>query len=72
MFNGIIYNTGIVEKVLKAKNSIEIVLKTKLLFKKNEIGSSICCNGVCLTLTKIILLVSIYLKKHSKKAILDL
>ena len=33
MFNGIIYNTGIVEKVLKAKNSIEIVLKTKLLFK---------------------------------------
>ena len=68
MFNGIIYNTGIVEKVLKAKNSIEIVLKTKLLFKKNEIGSSICCNGVCLTLTKIKNnLTSFYLSKETLK-----
>ena len=68
MFNGIIYNTGIVEKVLKAKNSIEIVLKTKLPFKKNEIGSSICCNGVCLTLTKIKNnLTSFYLSKETLK-----
>ena len=68
MFNGIIYNTGIVEKVLKAKNSIEIVLKTKLLFKKNEIGSSICCNGVCLTLTEIKNnLTSFYLSKETLK-----
>ena len=68
MFNGIIYNTGIVEKVLKAKNSIEIVLKTKLLFKKNEIGSSICCNGVCLTLIKIKNnLTSFYLSKETLK-----
>ena len=68
MFNGIVYNTGIVEKVLKAKNSIEIVLKTKLLFKKNEIGSSICCNGVCLTLTKIKNnLSSFYLSKETLK-----
>ena len=68
MFNGIVYNTGIVEKVLKAKNSIEVVLKTKLLFKKNEIGSSICCNGVCLTLTKIKNnLSSFYLSKETLK-----
>jgi len=53
MFNGIIYNTGIVEKILKKKNSLEIILKTKLLLKKNEIGSSINCNGTCLTITKI-------------------
>jgi riboflavin synthase len=53
MFNGIIYNTGTVEKVLKRKNSLEIILKTKLLLKKNEIGSSINCNGTCLTVTKI-------------------
>ena len=53
MFNGIIYNTGIVTSVYKSKNSIEIVLKTKSQFNKNEVGSSICCNGVCLTLTKI-------------------
>ena len=53
MFNGIIYNTGTVEKVLKRKNSLEIILKTKLLLKKNEIGSSINCNGACLTVIKI-------------------
>ena len=53
MCNGIIYNTGIVTSVYKSKNSIEIVLKTKSQFNKNEVGSSICCNGVCLTLTKI-------------------
>ena len=53
MFNGIIFNTGIVQDILKRKNSYEIALKTKISFKKNEVGSSISCNGVCLTLTKI-------------------
>ena len=53
MFNGIIYNTGIVERFLKSKNSLEIVLKTKKHFKQNEIGSSISCDGACLTITKI-------------------
>ncbi|MBL6857443.1 MAG: riboflavin synthase [Pelagibacteraceae bacterium] len=68
MFNGIIYNSSTVEKVLRAKNSIEIILKTKLLFQKNEIGSSICCNGVCLTLTKIKgNLTSFYLSKETLK-----
>ena len=68
MFNGIIYNTGTVEKVFRAKNSIEIVLKTKLSFKKNEIGSSICCSGVCLTVTKIKdNLTSFYLSKETLK-----
>ena len=52
MFNGIIFNTGIVEKIHKTKNSIEISLKTKMSFKKSEIGSSISCNGTCLTLTR--------------------
>ena len=52
MFNGIIYKTAIVEKVLKFQNSFEIILKTKLAFKKHEIGSSVCCNGACLTVTK--------------------
>ena len=53
MFNGIIYSTGLVDKVFKAQNSIEIVIKTELLFNKKEIGSSVCCNGACLTVTKI-------------------
>jgi riboflavin synthase len=53
MFNGIIYNTGIVEVISKKENSSEIILKTNLALKKKEIGSSISCNGTCLTVTKI-------------------
>ena len=66
MFNGIIYNTGFVEKLKRAENSLEIILKTKMLFKKDEIGSSICCNGVCLTATKINKnLITFYLSKET-------
>ena len=53
MFNGIIYNTGIVKKIIRGKKSLEITLKTKLLLKINEVGSSINCNGTCLTVTKV-------------------
>ncbi len=53
MFNGIIYNTGVITNILENKNSKSIVIKSKLKFKQKEIGSSICCNGVCLTLAKI-------------------
>jgi len=53
MFNGIIYNTGIIAKISKKHNSSEIILKTDLFFRSSEIGSSLCCNGTCLTITKI-------------------
>ncbi len=53
MFNGIIFKTGKLSKIEKKKNSILIGVATKLKINKNEIGSSICCNGVCLTLEKI-------------------
>ena len=53
MFNGIIFDIGKVETIKKNKNSLFVSIKTKLKFKKKEIGSSISCNGVCLTLTKI-------------------
>jgi len=53
MFNGIIYNTGIVKVLKKRKNSIYIGIRTKLNFKQQDLGSSICCNGVCLTIEKI-------------------
>ena len=49
MFNGIIYNQGIVEDVQKTKGSIFLYIKTNLRIKKNEVGSSVSCNGVCLT-----------------------
>jgi riboflavin synthase len=68
MFNGIIYNTGSVKKIIKGKNSLEIILKTKLVFKKKEIGSSVCCNGTCLTLTKINRdLITFYLSQETIK-----
>tara|TARA_B100001057_G_scaffold5934_1_gene5404 strand:- start:129 stop:716 length:588 start_codon:yes stop_codon:yes gene_type:complete len=53
MFNGIIYNTGIIHSINKTKNSLFIGIKSKLKFNVSEIGSSISCDGVCLTLTKI-------------------
>ena len=66
MFNGIIYNLGVIEKLIKTKNSLEIILKTKIIFKKNEIGNSINCNGACLTVTKINRnLINFYLSKET-------
>ena len=53
MFNGIIYSTGTIKKIFKSKKSLLIGVKSNLNFKQNEIGSSVNCSGVCLTLTKI-------------------
>ena len=53
MFNGIIYNTGTIHSINKSKNSLLVGIKSKFKFNFREIGSSVCCNGVCLTLTKI-------------------
>ena len=67
MFNGIIKNTGIVKYIKKNKNSIILGIKSKLNINKKNIGSSISCDGVCLTLTTIKKKFSffIYLKKLS-------
>jgi riboflavin synthase len=68
MFNGIIYNTGAVKKITKFKKSLEITLKTSLPITKKDIGSSICCNGACLTVTNINRgLVSFYLSNETLK-----
>ena len=53
MFNGIIYSTGTIKKIFRNKKSLLIGIKSNLNFKQNEIGSSVNCSGVCLTLTKI-------------------
>ena len=53
MFNGIIYNTGKVHSIIKNKNSLYIGIQSKLKFNQKEIGSSVCCDGACLTLTKV-------------------
>lgn len=54
MFNGIIYSSGLAVIIKKnGKNSISLGIKTNLKVRKKEIGSSISCNGVCLTLVSV-------------------
>jgi len=50
MFNGIIYNQGIIKKIKKRINGLEISIKSKLKVSKKDIGISISCDGVCLTM----------------------
>ena len=53
MFTGIIFHKGQVVKIQRNNKRILIGIKTNLDLKKNDIGSSISCNGVCLTLSAI-------------------
>ncbi len=57
MFNGIIYNKGIVKDFRRnsryVSGSLVIEVFSKIKFKKVEIGESVCCDGVCLTLIRI-------------------
>tara|TARA_B100001123_G_scaffold49345_1_gene50426 strand:+ start:579 stop:1163 length:585 start_codon:yes stop_codon:yes gene_type:complete len=50
MFNGIIYNQGTIVEILRKKNGINIFLKSNIKISKQNIGISISCDGVCLTL----------------------
>ena len=68
MFNGIIYNTGKVEIIKKNRNSIFLGIRSNLRFNNKDLGTSISCNGVCLTLTKINKgLVFFYISKETIK-----
>ena len=57
MFNGIIYNQGIIKNIRKSpkyvSGSLVLEINTNLRFKKSDIGESVCCDGVCLTLIRI-------------------
>jgi len=48
MFSGIIENKGFVLKFEKQKD-FRLVLDTNLKYKDVKKGSSVCCNGICLT-----------------------
>ena len=50
MFNGIIFNKGKVYKIIKRKKGINLFVKSNLLLKSKDLGISISCDGVCLTL----------------------
>tara|TARA_Y100000591_G_C21600440_1_gene577731 strand:- start:115 stop:699 length:585 start_codon:yes stop_codon:yes gene_type:complete len=53
MFNGIIYNLGRVKKIATSKKGKSIFIHSKLLLNKKNIGMSIACDGVCLTLVSV-------------------
>ena len=57
MFNGIIYNQGIIKSIKKnpryVSGSLVIEISSDIRFKKSDIGESVCCDGVCLTLIRI-------------------
>ena len=53
MFNGIIFNKGNVKKILKRSKGINIFIKSNIKLSKKDIGISIACDGVCLTLIAI-------------------
>ena len=53
MFNGIIFNKGKIYKIIKKKNGINLFVKSNLPLKSKDLGISISCDGVCLTLITI-------------------
>lgn len=59
MFTGIIKNTGVIKELKKKNSGYFLSIISNLNFNKRDIGTSISCSGVCLTLTKI--------KKNKKK-----
>tara|TARA_Y100001958_G_scaffold112595_1_gene79877 strand:+ start:169 stop:762 length:594 start_codon:yes stop_codon:yes gene_type:complete len=53
MFNGIIFNKGLISKISKRSKGINIFVKSDLKLTNRDIGVSIACDGVCLTLISI-------------------
>ena len=53
MFNGIIFNKGLITKILKRPKGINIFIKSGLKLSMRDIGISVACDGVCLTLISI-------------------
>ena len=57
MFNGIVYNQGIIKSIRKSpkyvRGSLVIEVASNISFKKSDIGESVCCDCVCLTLIRI-------------------
>ena len=53
MFNGIIFNKGFITKISKRSKGINIFIKSDLRLNEKDIGVSVACDGVCLTLISI-------------------
>jgi len=53
MFNGIIFNKGTLIKTLKRPKGIDVFIESDLKLSSKNIGISVACDGVCLTLISI-------------------
>jgi len=53
MFNGIIFNQGLVHKVAKRPRGINLFVKSDLKLTNKDMGVSVALDGVCLTLISI-------------------
>ena len=53
MFNGIIFNKGQITKISKRSKGINVFIKSDLKLSSKDIGVSVACDGVCLTLITI-------------------
>ena len=53
MFNGIIFNKGTITKIHKRPKGINIFVKSDFKLSSKDIGVSVACDGVCLTLITI-------------------
>ena len=68
MFNGIIFNQGKIKKIIERKKGSNLFLKSNLKLSKKDLGISICCDGVCLTLISLQnRLLEFYLSKETIK-----
>ena len=50
MFNGIIYNQGNIAKIVKRPKGLNIFVKSNIKVSNKDMGLSVACDGVCLTL----------------------
>ena len=53
MFNGIIFNQGLIKKIVKRDKGFNIFINSNLKLTKKDIGVSVASDGVCLTLITI-------------------
>ena len=68
MFNGIIFNQGQIKKIINRKKGSNLFLKSNLKISKKDLGVSICCDGVCLTLVSLKnSILEFYLSKETVK-----
>ncbi len=53
MFTGIVEETGIIERIEPAENSIKLTVRCKVCGRNLKVGDSMAINGCCLTVVRI-------------------